>query len=70
MKITLNVQENKASLLIEFLKTLGYVKIEQEQDLFIPEWQKKLVKKRIAETPVAEYKEWNVLSKKLGSKKK
>jgi hypothetical protein len=69
MKITLTVKENKASLLLAFLKTLGYVKIEEEQELYIPEWHKKLVRERINNTPVSEYKNWNNLSEKFSSKK-
>lgn len=69
MKITLTVKENKASLLLAFLKTLGYVKIEEEQELYIPEWHKELVRKRISETPVSEYKNWNHLSEKFSNKK-
>ncbi len=69
MKITLTVKENKASLLLAFLKTLGYVKIEEEQELFIPEWHKELVRKRISETPISKYKSRNTLSEKFSSKK-
>lgn len=52
MQLLLNIKDNnKATLLFEFLKSLNYVssikQIEDEQSIEIPDWQKDGVMKRL-----------------------
>jgi hypothetical protein len=45
MKITLDIQENRLSTFLAFIKTLDYVSISKEDN--IPQWQKDEVNQRL-----------------------
>jgi len=48
-KLILQVEHKKTALLLEFLRTLNYVKVEKEEEIEIPEWHKKVLDKRLKE---------------------
>tara|TARA_R110001592_G_scaffold53477_1_gene163919 strand:+ start:3014 stop:3229 length:216 start_codon:yes stop_codon:yes gene_type:complete len=45
MKITLDIQENRLSTFLAFIKTLDYVSISKDDN--IPQWQKDEVNQRL-----------------------
>jgi len=45
MKITLDIQDNRADAFLDFIKTLDYVSINEEDA--IPTWQQDEVRKRL-----------------------
>ena len=45
MKITLDIQDNRFDTFLEFIKTLDYVSISNEDE--IPQWQRDEVKSRL-----------------------
>ncbi len=49
MKINLEINDSKAQAFLEFLKTLDYVKINEntEVDFAIPDWHKSMVQERL-----------------------
>lgn len=50
MKLTLNIPDsaaNKAIPLIEYLHSLDFITIEQDEEANIPEWHKQLVRDRM-----------------------
>lgn len=60
MQLILNVKDkNKATLLLEFLKSLNYVnsveQVDDEQDFEVPEWQQKIVLDRIKNSKPEDY---------------
>lgn len=58
MKITLNIKDSYASLFLNFLKTLSYVKVEGKS-VSIPEQHKALVRSRIKNTKREELLDWD-----------
>jgi hypothetical protein len=48
MKITLDIKESRFSTFMAFIKTLDYVSVPEEE-MSIPDWQKKEADKRIKE---------------------
>ena len=60
MQLILNVKDkNKATLLLEFLKSLNYVnsveQVDDEQGFEVPEWQQKIVLDRIKNSKPEDY---------------
>ena len=49
-QFTISIPDNKASLFLEFMKSLNFVKeIQQVEDIDIPQWQKDVVRERMAD---------------------
>lgn len=74
MQLLLNVKDkNKANLLLEFLKSLNYVnsieQLDEEQDIEIPEWHKKIVLDRIQTSTPENFKTWSEVKNQLKYKK-
>ena len=45
MKVTLDIQDNRFDTFLEFIKTLDYVSVKEEDS--IPQWQQDEVNKRL-----------------------
>ena len=61
MKLTLNIQDdstNKALSLIEYLKSLDFLTVEQEE-MIIPEWHQQIVRDRIETLEVSKFLDWD-----------
>ncbi len=61
MKLTLNIQDastNKALSLIEYLKSLDFLTVEQEE-MIIPEWHQQIVRDRIESLEVSKFLDWD-----------
>lgn len=67
MKITISIKESYTSVFLNFLKTLSYVKVEEQKNeaLDIPEQHKTLVRERIKHTKSSELLDWNEAQKKF-----
>lgn len=49
-QFTISIPDNKASLFLEFMKNLSFVKeIQQVEDVDIPQWQKDVVRERMVD---------------------
>ena len=49
-QFAISILDNKASLFLEFMKRLSFVKeIQQVEDVDIPQWQKDVVRERMAD---------------------
>lgn len=64
MQLLLNIKDNnKAALLLEFLKSLNYVtsikQVSDEQVFIIPEQHKSLVRNRIKNSKESELLDWD-----------
>lgn len=62
MRLTLNIPEDnstKAIALIEYLKSLDYVILEQEDEILVPEWHKEIVRKRVQQSKPNQLLEWD-----------
>ena len=64
MKVTLEVHEDKMDLLQQLAEE--YKLDQPDEDVVIPEWQKELVRKRLAETRPEDYIPWREARKRLG----
>ncbi len=74
MQLLLNVKDNnKATLLLKFLKSLNYVssvkQVDDEQDFEVPEWHKKIVLDRIKTATPESFIPWKEAKKQLKHKK-
>ena len=50
MHLSLDIQDSKAKQFVEFLKTLDFIKInEEESDVVLPEWHKSILEERLEE---------------------
>ncbi len=61
MKLTLNIQDdstNKALSLIQYLKSLDFLTVEQEE-MIIPEWHQQIVRVRIETLEVSKFLDWD-----------
>ena len=61
MKLTLNIQDastNKAFSLIEYLKSLDFLTVEQEE-MIIPEWHQQIVRDRIETLEISKFLDWD-----------
>jgi sulfur carrier protein ThiS len=61
MKLTLNIQDastNKALSLIEYLKSLDFLTVEQEE-MIIPEWHQQIVRDRIETLEISKFLDWD-----------
>lgn len=67
MKITISVKEGYSSVFLNFLKTLSYVKVEEQENktLDIPEKHKLLVRERIKHTKTNELLDWDKVQKEF-----
>ena len=54
MKVTLDIEDNKAAFLIELLSSLDYVTIDTTENFEVPEWQQEIVLERVND-PSARY---------------
>ncbi len=73
MQLVLNIPDkalNKARPLIEFLKSLEFLTVEQSADDFqVPEWHKQIVEGRIRTATPESFKPWSRVKKQLKHKK-
>ena len=70
-QLLLNISdEKKANKLIEFLKTLNYINIQElsEENIMIPEAEKKLMRKRLKNAKEEDFKDWEDIKKKFNLK--
>lgn len=70
-QLLLNISdEKKANKLIEFLRTLNYINIQElsEENIMIPEAEKKLMRKRLKNAKEEDFKDWDELKKKFNLK--
>ena len=50
MRITINIQDkSKAKTFLEFIKTLDFINVEDDKHNVIPQWQREVTLKRLAE---------------------
>lgn len=62
MKLTLNIPDKnseKALSLIEYLKSLDFITIEQEEDIAVPEWHKEIVRERLKNPDSDQLLDWD-----------
>lgn len=57
--ISIAVPDSKFKFFIELIRSLGFVKIEEEQELYIPEAHKQLVRDRIKNSKPEDFKNWD-----------
>ena len=73
MQLVLNIPDkarNKALPLIEFLKSLEFLTIEQNtEDFEVPEWHKEIVTQRMRTATPESFKPWSQVKKQLKHKK-
>lgn len=70
-QLLLNISdEKKANKLIEFLKTLSYINIQElsEENIMIPEAEKELMRKRLENAKEEDFKDWDEIKKKFNLK--
>ena len=70
-QLLLNISdEKKANKLIEFLRTLNYINIQElsEENIMIPQAEKKLMRKRLKNAKEEDFKDWDELKKKFNLK--
>lgn len=70
-QLILNITDKKKAIkLIEFLKTLNYINIQEfsEENIMIPEAEKKLMRKRLENAKEEDFKDWDELKKKFNIK--
>ena len=70
-QLLLNISdEKKAIKLIEFLKTLNYINIQElsEENIMIPEAEKELMRKRFKNAKEEDFKDWDDIKKKFNLK--
>ena len=70
-QLLLNISdEKKANKLIEFLKTLNYINIQElsEENIMIPEAEKELMRKRLKNAKEEDFKDWDDIKKKFNLK--
>jgi len=65
-QLLLNISDKqKANKLIEFLRTLNYINIQElsEENIMIPEAEKKLMRKRLKNAKEEDFKDWDEIKK-------
>lgn len=70
-QLLLNItDEKKASKLIEFLRTLNYINIQElsEENIQITEAEKKLMRKRLKNAKEEDFKDWDEIKEKYNIK--
>ncbi|MGM0479070.1 MAG: hypothetical protein ACQERC_07580 [Bacteroidota bacterium] len=70
-QLLLNISdEKKANKLIEFLRTLNYINIQElsEENIVIPEAEKELMRKRLKNAKEEDFKDWDEMKKKFNLK--
>ena len=70
-QLLLNItDEKKAYKLIEFLRTLSYINIQElsEENIMIPEAEKELMRKRLENAKEEDFKDWDDIKKKFNLK--
>lgn len=65
MKVTLNIDDSKAAFLLELLGSLGYVTIDTDEQMEVPEWHKEVVRQRIKDAKPEDYITWDEMKKKI-----
>ncbi len=70
MQLTLNIKENKVEAFINFIKTLDYVSIQEDEVLDIPQWQQDIVLDRMksGESNLPEEEFYKLMERKLNEK--
>lgn len=68
-KVVLNVPDEMYSFFIELVQKLGLEKEEEEENIEVPEWQKRTVMGRIESTLPNEYKTWEEIDNQLKDSK-
>lgn len=62
MKLTLNISDNatgKATALIEYLKSLDFLTVVQEEDFTVPDWHKQIVQDRVKNSSPDQRLDWD-----------
>ena len=70
-QLLLNITDKKKAIkLIEFLKTLNYINIQEftEENIMIPEAEKELMRNRLENAKEEDFKDWDELKKKFNIK--
>ncbi|HLV42266.1 MAG TPA: hypothetical protein VKY37_08305 [Brumimicrobium sp.] len=70
-QILLNITDKKkATKLIEFLKTLNYINIQEftEENIMLPEAEKELMRNRLENSKEEDFKDWDEIKKKFDIK--
>ncbi|HLW39171.1 MAG TPA: hypothetical protein VKX31_02185 [Brumimicrobium sp.] len=70
-QLLLNITDKKKAVkLIEFLKTLNYINIQEftEENIVIPDTEKELIRKRLKKAKEESFKDWDELKKKYNIK--
>ena len=61
MKLTINNQDNqtnKAIPLIEYLNSIDFITVEQDENSVIPDWQKQMVRDRLLNSKPDNLLDW------------
>ncbi len=67
-QLLLNITDKKkATKLIEFLKTLNYIHIQEftEENIMIPEAEKELMRNRLENANEEDFKDWDEVKRKF-----
>jgi type I site-specific restriction endonuclease len=70
-QLLLNITDKKKAIkLIEFLKTLNYINIQEfsEENIMIPEAEKELMRNRLENAKEEDFKDWDEMKKKFNIK--
>lgn len=65
-RITLNIQDSKYSAFLEFIKTLDYVQINENEQT--PAFHKEIIENRLNELNEEDLNQWEDVKKKLNKK--
>ena len=64
MKLTINIpdnQTNKAIPLIEYLNSLDFITVEQDENSVIPDWQKQIARDRLIASKPENLLDWDTV---------
>lgn len=65
-QLLLNIQdESKTSKLLEFLKTLNYLSVQElsEENIIVSEVEKKIMRDRLKNSKIEDFKDWEEVKK-------
>lgn len=65
-QITLNIQDSKYAAFLEFIKTLDYVQINENEET--PTWHKEIIEKRLKKLKEDDLTAWEDVKEKLNKK--
>ncbi|RFC55328.1 hypothetical protein [Brumimicrobium aurantiacum] len=70
-QLLLNISdEKKANKLIEFLRTLSYINVQEfnEENIILPEAEKELMRNRLQNAKEEDFKDWEEIKQKFNIK--